>query len=208
MRIGEFRTGREKIGGFSSIDNMGKIDKVGYWIFKKTFPICQYFGVHVTPNHFYAPIPDTRALNDDLWQKQSELVGIDINDEAMTDLLSQFSFEFKDEYDAFPRTKTSISYQYYVNNGLFESVDGEIYYCMIRYFKPKKIIEIGAGISTYLAAQAILKNREEYGINAELIAIEPYPNIVLRKGFPGLSKLIASSVASTVKRIVTICPII
>jgi len=65
---------------------------------------------------------------------------------------------------------------------------------MIRYFKPKKVIEIGSGNSTYLAAQALLKNKEEYGINAELIAIDPYPNNILRKGFPGLSKLIVARV--------------
>lgn len=182
---------RKKRFNFNSMNSMGKLAKLCYWSFRKSFPIFQYFGVHVTPNHFYAPVPDTRTLTDDLWQKQSELVGIDINDEAMCDLLSQFSFKFKAEYETFPRTETSISYQYYLNNGLFESVDSEIYYCMVRYFKPKKIIEIGAGNSTFLAAQAILKNGEEYGINAELIVIEPYPNSVLRKGFPGFSKLIA-----------------
>lgn len=131
-------------------------------------------------------------LKEDLWQKQSELVGIDINEEVMINLLSQFSSKFRDEYESSPRTKTSIPFQYYVNNGAFESVDGEIYYCMIRYFKPKRIIEIGSGNSTYLAAQALLKNKEEYGRNAELIAIEPYPNDILRKGFPGLLKLIVA----------------
>jgi hypothetical protein len=42
---------------------------------------------------------------------------------------------------------------------------------MIRYFKPKSIFEIGAGNSTYLAAQAIIKNQEydhyyECGLNS------------------------------------------
>jgi len=115
---------------------------------KKTFPIWERLGLHITPTHFYEPIPDTRTLKDDLWLKQSELPGIDINEQVMIKLLSQFSSKFRDEYESFPRTKTSISYQYYVNNGVFESVDGEIYYCMIRYFKPKKVIEIGSDKST------------------------------------------------------------
>lgn len=161
---------------------------------KKSFPIWQWLGFFIIQNHLYQPIPDTRTLKDELWLKQSELAGINIDKGAMSNLLSQFSSKFKDEYESFPRTKTLIPFQYYVNNRGFESVDGEIYYCMIRYFKPKRVIEIGAGNSTYLAAQALLKNKEEYGIDAELIAIEPYPNDTLRKGFLGLTKLIEAKV--------------
>lgn len=160
----------------------------------KSFPIWQRFGVHITPNHYYQPIPDTRTLQEDLWLKPSELIGIEINEETMISNLAIFKHKFKNEYEKFPRSKTSIPYKYYTNNGAFQSVDGEIYYCMVRYFKPRKIIEVGSGNSTYLAAQAILKNKEDYQLNAELIAIEPYPNDTLRIGFPGLSKLVISDV--------------
>lgn len=119
---------------------------------KKTFSFWQALGFHITPNQFYELIPDTRELK----------------------LLSEF-LKFKEEYEEFPRFKTSILYQYYVNNGSFELVNGEVLYCMIRYFKPRKIFEIGSGFSTYLMDQAVLKNREE-GYDCELIAIDPYPN--------------------------------
>lgn len=157
---------------------------------KKTFPFWQKLGFHITPNHYYQPIPDTRTLKGDLWQKQSELAGIDINEQGQINLLSQFSYEFKEEYESFPRSKTSVPYQYYVNNGTIGSLDGEILYCMIRHFKPRKLFEIGSGISTYLSAQAILKNKEkDDSYECELVAIEPYPNDILRAGFPGFSKL-------------------
>lgn len=158
---------------------------------RKLFPFWQKLGFHITPNHYYQPIPDTRTLKDDLWQKKYELAGIDINEEGQINLLSQFSSEFKEEYERFPRSKTSVPYQYYVNNSAIESVDGEILYCMIRYFKPKNIFEIGSGNSTYLSAQAILKNKEkDDSYECELVAIEPYPNDILRTGFPGFSRLI------------------
>jgi hypothetical protein len=169
-----------------------RIDSI---IFKKLFTLWERLGFHITRNHFYEPIPDTRMLKDDLWQKTSELVGIDINEESQINLLSMFSSEFKEEYESFPRNKTSLPYQYYVNNGTIESVDGEILYCMIRHFKPKKIFEIGSGNSTYLSAHAILKNKEEDNdYKCELVAIEPYPNDILKVGFPGLSKLIPKKV--------------
>lgn len=161
---------------------------------KKSFPVWQRMGFHITPNHFYEPVPDTRTLKDELWSKHSDMVGIEINKEAQINLLSEFRSKFKHEYDNFPKERTTIPHQYFVNNGTFESVDGETYYCMIRYFKPRRIIEVGTGYSTYLAAQAIVKNKEEYGIDCEFIAIDPYPNKTIEKGFPGLSKVIKSKV--------------
>lgn len=162
---------------------------------KRFFHIWENKGYHVTPAHFYEPIPDTRTLSDDIWLKQSQLVGIDINEQRQINLLREFSSKFKKEYDGFPRHKTSIPYQYYIKNGQFESVDGEILYCMIRYFKPRRILEIGSGYSTCLSAQAILKNKaEDNDYECELVAIEPYPNEILKAGFPGLSKLVPEKV--------------
>lgn len=168
------------------------IDKTLSFVYKKIFPLMQKVGVNLTPNSYISPIPNLPDLDDEkVWVNPSELIGIEMNDSSMIDLLSYFK-KFKIEYDKFPKTKTSIEHQYYLNNNAFVAVDAEIYYSMIRYFKPNKIVEIGSGFSTYLAAQAVLKNKEEYGIECELIAIEPYPNEILRKGFPGLSKLIIS----------------
>jgi hypothetical protein len=161
---------------------------------RKSFPFWEKLGFHITPNDFCEPIPDTRTLNDDLWQTQSELLGIDINEQGQVNLLSRFSSKFKDEYESFPRSKTSVPYLYYVDNRSFQSVDGEVLYCMIRYCKPRKIFEVGSGNTTYLCAQAVLRNKEESGHECELIAIDPYPRDVLKIGFPGLSKLISAKV--------------
>jgi predicted O-methyltransferase YrrM len=176
---------------------MKKVSELYYFILKfflkKTFSFWQRLGFHITPNHFYEPIPDTRDLKDELWTRRSELIGIEINEEKQIDLLFQFSSKFKNEYESFPRFRTPIPYQYYLNNGSFESVDGEILWCMIRYFKPKRIFEIGSGNSTYLMAQAILKNQEE-GNECELTVFDPYPNKIVMAGFPGLSKLVRTKV--------------
>ena len=132
---------------------------LNYFI-KKSFRIWQKMGFHITPNHFYEPVPDTRTLGEGLWSKHSDMCGVEINEKRQINFLSQFSSKFKEEFECFPRFKTSVPYQYYVNNGTFGSVDGEILYCMIRQFKPRKIFEIESGNSTYLAAQAIQRNKK------------------------------------------------
>jgi len=160
--------------------------------YELSFPYFQKLGFHLTPNHYYWPIPDTRKLKDDLWLKNSALVGIDMNYEGQLELLSRF-LSFKKEFTAFPRKKTSIPYEYHVNTGYFESIDASILYSMVRYFKPKRILEIGSGFSTYLSAQALTKNKENHD-ECELTVIDPYPNATIRGGFPGLSRVILKEV--------------
>lgn len=161
----------------------------------KLFSLCQKLGFHITPNHFYSPVPDTTKLKANLWTRRSNLAGIDINEKKQLELLSLFVSKFRTEYEHFPKIKTAIPYEYYLGSGNFESVDAEILYCMIRNFKPRRIYEIGSGYTTYLSAQAVLQNAEEdNSYQCELVAIEPYPNETLRAGFPGLTKLVTKEV--------------
>lgn len=178
------------VPGFRSIQDTIRLGELFRFLFKKTFPFWQALGFHVIPKHFCEPIPDTKSLKDSLWQTQSELVGIDINEEGQLQLLSRFTSEYREEYEGLPKEKVSIPHQYYVNNHRFGNVDGEVLYCMIRHFKPRAVFEIGSGYSTYLSAQAILQNKKLSSHDCELTACEPYPNKTLEAGFPGLSRLL------------------
>src|SRR5207248_587076 len=64
-------------------------------------------------------------------------------------------------------------------------------YAMLRHHQPRRVIEIGGGYSTRLIASALRRNAAIKGRTGELITIEPFPDEVLRNGFPGLSMLIA-----------------
>lgn len=82
-------------------------------------------GYHITPCHFYQPIPDTRELSDALWSTHSTLPGIDLNEPGQIQLLSQFAAAHKAEYDALPRGSAA-PHQYYLNNASFKAVGAEI----------------------------------------------------------------------------------
>ena len=109
-------------------------------------------------------------------------------------LLDAFARDWRPEYDLLPLNPHSSQFEYYIDNGTFEAVDGEILYCMIRCFKPKRVYEVGCGNSTLLSAQALLRNKEETGLEVELVAFDPAPNSRLTKGVPGLAKLFESKV--------------
>ncbi|TMA04180.1 MAG: class I SAM-dependent methyltransferase, partial [Methanobacteriota archaeon] len=59
-------------------------------------------------------------------------------------------------------------------NNLFESVDAELYYSMIRFFRPLRIVEVGAGHSTWFARDALRAN----GCGT-ITAIDPAPRVAL-----------------------------
>ena len=163
------------------------------FLIRKTFALWQRIGITVLPNHFYSPVPDIASLRR-AWPEDSSLIGIDMNEAGQEKLLASFRAEYEKEYDAFPRVPTGVPHEYFVGNGSFESVDGEMLYCMIRRFKPRRIFEIGSGNSTLLSGQALVRNAEGGGHMGELAAFEPYPNPVLRAGFPGLARLVAKKI--------------
>ncbi len=162
---------------------------------KKFFHLWESRGYHVTPVHFYEPIPDTQTLRDDLWTTPFHLDGVELNEGGQLEILSLFASTYAGEYNAFSQLESSSSSEYLLINPFFGSVDAEILYCMIRHFKPRRIIEVGSGYSSRVAAKAILKNREENQRGeCSLTAIEPFPDATLRRGFPGLSKLVTKRV--------------
>jgi len=136
-------------------------------------------GFHVTPVHFYEPIPDTQSLPETLWSRPSALVGIDMNDAMQFDLLRNHFSKFRDEYNNLPVEPPP------GEKRPFHGVDALVAYCMIRHFQPDLITEVGSGWSSLLLGQAAAKNK-----NSALICIDPFPSDVPRKGFPGLRSLI------------------
>jgi len=140
------------------------------------FSVWEESGYHVVPVYYESPIPPAPDLRESLWQKPSEMVGIVPRAGAQLKLLEAFQSRFKTEYDAFPRSAMGNGHHFHLNNGWFEKVDAEILYCMVRHFRPSRMIEIGSGLTTALSSQAIRKNQEEdSGYSCEFTAIEPFP---------------------------------
>ena len=152
-------------------------------------------GLHLAPGYCSSPAAYARKLPDDVWASPSVMPGVELNESAQLALLSEFSSRFKREYDAIPFERPASPLQYYTDNGMFEGVDGEILYCMVRHFRPRVMVEIGSGNSTLLSLQALRRNADEEGGRVcEFIAIEPHPSSVLTAGVPGISRLIVNDV--------------
>lgn len=156
--------------------------------FPEFFRLWEECGIHITPVHFYQPIPDTRTLAESLWNCPSELPGIDMNDAAQLDLLCNCFPRFRDDYEKLPITADHPR-EFCLLNRCFDGTDALVTYCMIRHFKPQMIIEVGGGYSSLVSGRAAAENGQ-----SPLICIEPFPPDFLLKGVPGMRSLIQKKV--------------
>jgi hypothetical protein len=135
-----------------------------------TMKMLNRVGVFPIRRHYYEPLFDTSDLRRDDFKR--ELPGIDLNVDAQLRLLAQFT-------DTVPLKDIPLANSdgggFFLNNGNFESGDCEIWFHVIRHFRPARIIEIGSGHSTRMAQLAINRMMAEDGTyRCEHICIEPY----------------------------------
>jgi predicted O-methyltransferase YrrM len=109
------------------------------------FDVWERAGYHVTPNHFYSPIPDLGSLSRRVWE-DSECIGVDFREAAQLELLDRFE-SLRREY-----AKLDVSNPYY------GALDAEVLYSMIRLVRPERIVEVGSGFSTDIALTALKEN--------------------------------------------------
>ena len=126
--------------------------------------ILKKIGIFPLTSNYYEPLFNFDNLKKKLNEKRN-LPGVKFDVDEQVKSLSQFNYN---------EELKNLSFNF--NNKFFEAGDAEIYYQTIRYFKPKKIIEIGSGHSSLLAKQAIKNNKEIDNVTTKLTCIEPYEN--------------------------------
>lgn len=177
-----------------SADVVQRAKKYAGWalLTSKPFRFFRWLGIHLTPVHFYSPVPDIREVEPSLWEKPSALVGVEMWDAEQQSLMENCFASFQPEC-TFPPHPTHIPHQFFIQNGYFGYVSAVAMYSLVRQRHPQRIVEVGAGNTTYLLAAALERNAAE-GHPGVLVSVEPYPNEALSQGFPGLTQLIQKPV--------------
>lgn len=152
-------------------------------------------GFHITPAYFYSPIPDCRALGDEVFAAESAMVGIDMREAEQVRLVRDVFPRFKTEYSRFRQERNpDAPHDFYYQNPQFSGTDATILYCMVRHLRPRLVIEVGCGYSTRVTAAAAVANGGTRVVCIEPYATEPQRHEVFASGFPGLSELIRKKV--------------
>jgi len=148
------------------------IRKIGVSDMRVSRSIFSTVGVFPIRDHYYEPLFNEKYLKLPL-DRQRPLPGIEWNSSGQLELLR--SFHYQDELAAIPWDKPGDDLTFFYDNPSFGPADAEYLYCMIRHFRPAKVVEIGSGYSTLIAQQAIKANSlEQPSYRCKHTCIEPY----------------------------------
>lgn len=150
------------------------------------FDLYQKAGFHVTPVHFYQPIPDTTALPEALWTRRSELVGIDLHVDRQLGVFEDPDLPtIVDGYYAlierYAREHSDVPQTFGT------PVDGIMLSYLIHKHRPRRIVEIGSGFSTVIASETCRALGPDMA-QSRIEAYEPYPRPhLLTDAFPNVT---------------------
>jgi hypothetical protein len=161
---------------------------------RNAFRMFQRIGITVSPNHYYWPVPDFRELESRKWPAEEEPVGLDLAIDKQLDFLQTVVPRYQSEWASDAAPFFSLSYKY--SNGYFETVDAEIAYCLVRHYKPRRIVEVGGGYSSRVMAAALDQNLKLDGVRGELITIDPFPERFPKEALSDRVHLITGTVQS------------
>lgn len=124
------------------------------------------------PGHFYSPIVSFKTIKNRAHEifdiKSNEIPGINLYETEQLELLEKLAKMYSSV--PFPEEKTA-NFRYFYKNSYYSYSDAIFLHLMIRFFKPKSIIEIGSGFSSALMLDT---NNLFFENSIDLTFIEPY----------------------------------
>ena len=145
------------------------------WL-RQGFELGQRLGFDLLPRHFYSEIPDIRALrNSTSWRAPRSFAGVNGDIDTQLRWVDDCTAQFRSGLHQFAIHREAVSM-----NGSDEGygeVEADMLYCFVRAHRPRRIVQIGCGVST---AVCLLAARDE-GYAPQIVCIEPWPTAFLRR---------------------------
>jgi hypothetical protein len=131
-------------------------------------------GLHVLPKHFYTPVADYRwlRLHKDVWEAPWDMSGVHWNLDEQLSWVKEFCADYIGEVTGLK------CYQSLQNEDLgygYGPIESQVLHCFIRKFGPRRIIEVGSGVTTACMLDAVRRNEAEGRPGTEILCIEPFP---------------------------------
>lgn len=135
--------------------------------------------VHILPVHYYSALPNLVELEKgrELWARKSELPGVEVNLGEQASNLRRICLPYQKEYAGNRGYRDAVSGQ--LGPG-FGYIEAQALHGVLRHFKPRRVVEIGGGVSTYCMVRALEANPSPVGQAWSLTCIEPFPSAALR----------------------------
>lgn len=152
------------------------------WADRSLRRVVEDAGIKVSPCNYYSGIPSLAEIENsfeysDGFQDKPPYCDSDIfsSPEESRQLLEAI-VDYSDEFQPPEDGNEESPERFFWKNSQYSHSDAMSYYALLRHIKPGKIIEIGSGFSTLVAAEAVDKN----GVG-HITCIEPYPRKFLQR---------------------------
>ena len=143
--------------------------------------IADRWGHHVRPIHFYEPLPDFRGITAEAAGRRRVFAAVDFEIDGQRRQVRRLGDAYRAEIETLAASRA-----FDFANEYFAGLDAAMYYAIIRHVKPARVVEIGSGMSTRIAALAIGRNRAD-GHAGEIVCIEPFPQPRLTENMPAVT---------------------
>lgn len=135
------------------------------------------------PGHFYSPVPDLDEIRRNegrIWTLPKSLPGIALDEDGQIERLKELSRLFDPSLILPANEAIARGLRYHgigPTNGSFAEGDAIVLQAMIRLLQPKRIIEIGSGLSSAVMLDTI----ERYSQDTSLTCVEPYTDLLFSR---------------------------
>ena len=113
-----------------------------------------------------SPMPVTRALPSDIFERESPLRAIDWRLEGQLRFFEQELGPYFKEFHPLSDPDAPVG-TFRLGNQTYDRVDAELLYAIVRHLEPRRFVELGSGYSTLVAWEALRANSAE-GREADL----------------------------------------
>lgn len=141
-----------------------------YQFMLKAYDLAERHGLSLLPVSYYSPVATVAEIDA---VGDQELFGgdfgIGLDRAAQYRTLAEQVLPFATELRGIPE-KDAPQGSFSWKNGMFPVQDACTYYGIVRFYKPRQVLEVGSGFSTLIAARAAAANG-----HTTVRCIEPYP---------------------------------
>jgi predicted O-methyltransferase YrrM len=150
------------------------IKRASFWLFE----VGQLFNIFIVPMHYYVPLSSTRELRKtrNRWNRPVDLSSLPLSREKQGQVLKNWIAPFEPEYRG---NRTYLEgVQNHAGPG-FGYIEAQALYAFIRKTRPRRIIEVGSGVSTWCMLAALNANEKEGAGTYSLSCVDPNPSSFL-----------------------------
>lgn len=145
--------------------------------------------------HFYSPNVDINFIESQipsLWAKKTSSPGVDYNHASHLDFFNYWAPSYIQNWN-YPAEKPHnwAPPQYHDSNNMFIGIDAYALFIFLQHFKPKQLIEVGSGFTSFLTADV---NARLLNNSIDFTVIEPYRDDIDFEKISGINTVVRSIV--------------